>query len=420
MRKNLNNSIVDNTIMTFPLLHDPLEIYFKGKEIADFEKVLSYYCPDFDMNFFNFKSYEKTRDMAIKYKYEFNEMTILSRVLMIKVPLHVDFQESNVIRPKSFKLSFEESECFSVSVQYKFTEEFSSKQRLAVMISILDQSIKEEEDFKFNFLMNGLKQIHDIDFVDRESLDELFLEKCIKYKLDNIRLKDVLTTDAEISHLKFNKEDFIFEVNYPEKINGAARNFIFKKKSKEFYCKSVEFIDQKRKTIDVKKQDEELKIHYESNHCRMNFYGDNDYLIFKYKDNVYPKQFDRFLLSNEIFSVFDLEYYVKGLKRFDVFNECCSLPEICRGVLNVLIKKGYQMYLEEVLDKKIDDNLSTGDYELLKMNFEMMTHYEKMYESVLPKLEVFMNSCDRFGQDVGSDEHLDYLKNKFGDEDGDN
>jgi len=418
MRKNLKNPIISNTTMTFPLLYDPLEIYFKGKEISDFEQFVARYLPKFDMDFFSFKSYEKTRDMAIKYKYEFNEMTILSRVLMIKVPLHVDFQESNVIRPKSFKLSFEESECFSVSVQYEFTEELSSKQRLAVMISILDQSIKEEEDFKFNFLMNGLKQIHDIDFVNRESLDELFLEKCIKYKLDNIRLKDVLTTDAEISHLKFNKEDFIFEVNYPEKINGAARNFIFEKKSKEFCCKSLEFIDQKRKSIDVKKQDEKFEIHYESNHCRMNFYGFNDYLIFKYKDNVYPKQFDRFLLSNDIFSVFDLKDYVKGLKYFDVFDEHCKLPKIYRGVLNILIKKGYQNYLEEVIDKNVDSTLSVSDYELLKMNFEIVTHYEKMYESLLPKLEIFMRSCDRFWPDVGSDEHLNYLKKKFEVEDG--
>ena len=124
------------------------------------------------------------------------------------------------------------------------------------------------------------------------------------------------------------------------------------------------------------------------------------------------------MLSNDIFSVFDLKDYVKGLKYFDVFDEHCKLPKIYRGVLNILIKKGYQNYLEEVIDKNVDSTLSVSDYELLKMNFEIVTHYEKMYESLLPKLEIFMRSCDRFWPDVGSDEHLNYLKKKFEVEDG--
>ena len=56
----------------------------------------------------------------------------------------------------------------------------------------------------------------------------------------------------------------------------------------------------------------------------------------------------------------------------------------------------------------------------MKMNFEIITHYEKMYESLLPKLDIFMRSCHHFGPDVGSDTHLNYLKKKFGDENGHN
>ncbi len=417
MRKN---PISANITMTFPLRYDSLDLYFEGEEATDFKKYASFLCPDFDLSFFNLTDYEEIKKLAQKYNYGSHQITILSSILIITVPLNIEGQDNKIISPKSFKFSFEDGEFDKASVQYEFNVEMTPPQKLAVMVSILKQSIKENENFKFNFLTNGLKKIYDISFIEREGLNENFLRQSIEHNLENIRLEDVLTIDADISHLTFHKKRLGFEVNYPEKMNGTVRHFIFKKYGDDFRCTSLEFTDEKRKSIDVKKEDERLEFHYETDFCKMNFYGDNDYLIFKYKDNVYPKQFDRFLLSNDIFSVFDLRDYVKGLKYFDVFDEHCKLPEIYRGVLNILIKKGHQDYLEEVIDRNIDNTLSVSDYELFKMNFEIVAHYEKMYESVLPKLEVFMNSCDRFGQDVGSDEHLDYLKNKFGVEDGDN
>ena len=417
MRKN---PISANTTMTFPLRYDSLDLYFEGEEATDFKKYASFLCPDFDLSFFNLTDYEEIKKLAQKYNYGSHQITILSSILIITVPLNIEGQDNKVINPKSFKFYFEDGEFDKASVQYEFNVEMTPPQKLAVMVSILKQSIKENENFKFNFLTNGLKKIYDISFIEREGLNENFLRQSIEHNLENIRLEDVLTIDADISHLTFHKKRLRFEVNYPEKMNGTVRHFIFKKYGDDFRCTSLEFTDEKRKSIDVKKEDERLEFHYETDFCKMNFYGDNDYLIFKYKDNVYPKQFDRFLLSNDIFSVFDLRDYVKGLKYFDVFDEHCKLPEIYRGVLNILIKKGHQDYLEEVIDKNIDNTLSVSDYELLKMNFEMLTHYEKMYESLLPKLDIFMRSCDRFGPDVGSDKHLNYLKKKFGDEDGDN